>query len=80
MAIVGMLFDRGLGRFSLFAGCLQLVSGRFMSFQVVSGRFKSFQVVSARFTFYQLRVCITVSVSSIKSSFLIYWQGNSSVN
>ena len=35
MAIVGMLFDRGLGRFSSFAGHLQLVSGGFRSCQLV---------------------------------------------
>ena len=35
MAYVGMLFDRGLGRFCSFAGRLQLVSGRFSSFQLV---------------------------------------------
>ena len=49
MAIVGMLFDLGLGRFNSFAGRLQLVSGRFSSFagrlQLVSGRFRSFQLV-----------------------------------
>ena len=35
MAIVGMLFGRGLGRFSSFARGLQQVSGRFSSFQLV---------------------------------------------
>ena len=47
MVIVGMLFDRGLGRFSSFAARFSSFAARFKS---LAARFRWFQVVSGGFS------------------------------
>ena len=56
MAIVSMLLDRGLGRFSSFAAPLQLLCSSF------AAGFRSFQFVSARLNFHQLRYMQKISM------------------